>query len=69
MSIAFTFTFIVTKSRGCRCQPSNRKCSDKSKKVSINSTPTLDTQTVPIAVKKNGSHQPVLSNFVIEQMQ
>ena len=37
--------------RGCRAQPSNRKCSEKSKKVSINSNPTSDTQTVPIDTK------------------
>lgn len=51
----------VGKSRGCRGQSSNRKCSDKSKKVSINSTPTLDTQTVPIAAKLPDTSSPLSS--------
>jgi hypothetical protein len=46
------YQVIQSANRGCRAQPSNRKWSDKSKRVSFNSTPTLDTQTVPIAAKK-----------------
>ena len=37
--------------RGCRDLSSQRKSSGKSKKVSLFSTPTLDTQTVPLAAE------------------
>jgi hypothetical protein len=47
--------------RGCRGQPSNRKWSDKSKKVSFNSTPILDTKNVPIAAKLPDTSSPLSS--------
>jgi hypothetical protein len=50
-----------SNSRGCRGQPSNRKWSDKSKKVSFNSTPILDTKNVPIAAKLPDTSSPLSS--------
>ena len=52
---------------GVELNPQLGRILSPAEEVSFDSTPTLDSQTVPIAAKLNGSSRcPVLSNFAIE---